>query len=130
MYTKTAYMGAWFVLGAAIVSCSLFTRDVAAGERDFTVAYRVTTQGLDPNRPAGAHELYSRLEHAAEVVCTHGMRVGLKPVSNEDACYQKALGDAIRSAKLPLLTQVYLETHTTRQAAAHGIDLPVQLALK
>ena len=130
MYTKTAYMSAWLVLGAAIVSCSLFTRDVAAEEREFTVAYRVTTQGLDPNRPAGAHELYSRLKHAAEVVCTHGMRVGLKPVANEDACYQKALGDAIRSAKLPLLTQVYLETHTPRQAAAHGIDLPVQLALK
>ncbi len=130
MYTKAVCMSAWLVLGAAIVSCSLLTRAVAAEGREFTAAYRVTTQGLDPNHPAGAHELYSRLKHAAEVVCTHGMRVDLKPVANEDACYQKALGDAIRSAKLPLLTQVYLETHTPREAAAHGIDLPVQLASK
>jgi hypothetical protein len=31
---------------------------------------------------------------------------------------------------LPLLTQVYLETHTLRQAAAHGIDVPAQVAAK
>jgi hypothetical protein len=29
-----------------------------------------------------------------------------------------------------LLTQVYLETHTLREAAAHGIDVPVQVAAK
>ena len=74
--------------------------------------------------------MYSRLKHAAEVVCTHGMRVDLKPVADQKGCYEKALGDAIRSAKLPLLTQVYLETHTPREPAAHGIDVPVQLASK
>jgi len=31
---------------------------------------------------------------------------------------------------LPLLTQVYLETHTLRQAAAYGIEAPAQLAAK
>ena len=57
------------------------------------------------------------------------MRVDLKPVANEDACYQKR--SEMRSGPpMPLLTQVYLETHTPREAAAHGIDLPVQLASK
>ena len=58
---QSSSMSAWPVLGAAIVSCTLFTRAVAAEDQEFTVAYRVTTQGLDLNQPAGAHELYSRL---------------------------------------------------------------------
>jgi hypothetical protein len=29
-----------------------------------------------------------------------------------------------------LLTLAYLETHTLREAAAHGIDAPVQVAAK
>ena len=62
--------------------------------------------------------------------CTHGMRVDLKPVTDEVACYEKGLGDAVRSANLPLLTQVYLETHSIKQAATYGINVPVQMAAK
>jgi UrcA family protein len=130
MYSKTAFMGAWPVLGATVIACTLFAGSVAAEDHEFTVAYRVTTQGLDVNQPAGARAMYLRLEHAAEIVCTHGMRVDLKPVADEDACYEKALGDAVRSANRPLLTRVYLETHTLQQAAARGIDVPVQMAAK
>ena len=89
MYTKRASMSAWPVLGAAVVACTLFAGAVAAKDQEFTVAYRVTTQGLDLSRPAGAHELYSRLKHAAQVVCTHGMRVGLKPVSRRERLYRE-----------------------------------------
>ena len=130
MYTKRASMSAWPVLGAAVVACTLFAGSVAAKDHEFTVAYRVTIQGLDLSRPAGAQELYSRLQHAAQVVCTHGMRVDLKPVIDENACYEKALGNAVRSVNLPLLTQFYLETHTLREAAARGIDVPVMIAAK
>jgi len=130
MYTKGASMSAWPVVGAAIVACTFIAGSVAAKDQEFTVAYRVSTQGLDLSQPVGAHELYSRLMHAAQVVCTHGMRVDLKPVPDENACYEKALGDAIRSVNLPLLTLVYLETHTLRQAAARGIDVPVMIAAK
>jgi UrcA family protein len=130
MYTKAVVMSAWPVLGAAVVACALFAGNVAAKDEEFTVAYRVSTQGLDLSQPAGAQELYSRLKHAAQVVCTHGMRVDLKPVTDENACYEKALGDAIRSVNLPLLTQVYLVTHTLPQAAARGIKVPVQVAAK
>jgi UrcA family protein len=129
MYTKAVVISAWPVLGAAL-ACALFAGNVAAKDQEFTVAYRVSAQGLDLTQPAGAHEFYSRLKHAAQVVCTHGMRVDLKPVTNENACYERALGDAIRSVNLPLLTQVYLATHTLQEAAARGIDVPVQVAAK
>jgi UrcA family protein len=130
MYSKTAFTSAWPVLGAAVIACAFFAGSVAAEDQEFTVAYRVTTQGLEVNQPAGAHALYLRLQHAAQVVCTHGMRVGLKPVADEGACYEKALANSIISANLRLLTQAYLQTHTLREAAAHGIDVPVQVASK
>ncbi|MGA2842618.1 MAG: UrcA family protein [Steroidobacteraceae bacterium] len=123
-------MSAWPVVGAAIVACTFIAGSVAAKDQEFTVAYRVTTRGLDISQPAGAHELYSRLQHAAQVVCTHGMRVDLAPSPDPQGCYEKALGNAVRSAHLPLLTQAYLETHTLREAAARGIDLPVMIAAK
>ena len=128
MYTKTAFISAWPVLGAAIVACTLFAGNVAANE--VTVAIQVSTQGLDVSRPDGAQKLYWRLQHAARVACTSGNRVGLAPSPDPQGCREKALADAIRAADLKPLTQVYLETHTLRQAAAHGIDVPVQIAAK
>ena len=130
MYTKRAVITAWPVLGAAALACALFAGDVAAKDPEFTVAYRVTTQGLDPRQPAGARELYSRLQHAAQVVCTHGMRVDLAPSPDPQGCYENAFGNAVRSANLPRLTLVYLETHTLQEAAARGIDVPVMIAAK
>ncbi len=130
MYTKPVFQCAIPVIGAAFIASGLIAGAAAAKDQDVTVAYRVTTQGLDTSQPAGARALYSRLRHAAQVVCTHGMRVDLKPLKDEDACFEKALADAIRSANKPLLTQVYLETHTPRQAEEHGIELPRQLASK
>jgi UrcA family protein len=128
MYTKTAVMSARWVLGAAAVACALFVGNVAAEDRTVTVAIYVSTRGLDLSQPAGAHEFYTRLQRAARVACTHGNRVDLAPAL--EGCYEKALGDAIRSANQPLVTQVYLETHTVREAAAHGIDVPAQMAAK
>lgn len=128
MYTKRAFMSAWPVLGAAIVACSLFTGSV--GAKDVTVAVQVSTQGLDLSQPAGAQKLYWRLLQAARVACANGNRVGLAPSDDPQRCREKALGDAIRAANLPLLTQAYLATHTLQQAAALGIDLPVQMAAK
>jgi UrcA family protein len=128
MYTKAAVMSARSILGAAAVVCALFAGNVAAKDHGVTVAIHVSTQGLDLSQPAGAHEFYTRLQHAARVACTHGNRVDLTPAP--EGCYEKALGDAIRSANVPLLTQVYLETHTLREAAARGINVPAQMAAK
>jgi UrcA family protein len=123
-------MSARWVLGAAAVACTLVAGNVAAEGRAVTVAIHVSTQGLDLRQPAGAREFYTRLQRAARVACTHGDRVGLEPSPNPEGCYEKALGDAIRSANVPLLTQVYLATHTLREAAARGIDVPAQIAAK
>jgi UrcA family protein len=130
MYTKTAVMSARWVLGAAAVACTLCAGNVAAEDRTVAVALHVSTQGLNLRQPADVHEFYTRLQRAARVVCTHGDRVGLEPSPDPEGCYEKALGDAIRSANVPLLTQVYLATHTLREAAARGIDVPAQIAAK
>lgn len=129
MYSKAVLVSAWPVLGA-IVACTLFAGTVAAKDQEVTVAYRVGAQGLDLRQPAGAHEFYSRLKHAAEVVCTHGNRVGLAPVADSKGCYEKALGRAVRAANLELVTQIYLQTHTWQEAAAFEIGVPVQVAAK
>ncbi len=128
MYTKKIVMSAWPVLGAGVVACVLFAASVAA--KEVTVAIQVTTKGLDLSQAAEGHELYGRLKKAAWIVCTHGNRVDLQPSPDREGCYEKELGDAVRSANVSLLTQVYLETHTLREAAAHGIDVPVQVAAK
>jgi UrcA family protein len=128
MSIKTAV--SHFPLAAVAIVVTLFAASVAAQGHDVTVAIQVSTQGLDLHTPAGAQQFYGRLKHAADVACTHGNRVDLKPSGDPVACYEKALGEAIRSSNLPLLTQVYLETHTLRQAAAYGIEAPAQLAAK
>jgi UrcA family protein len=128
MNTRTTVMSAWPLLGAAVIASAFFAGSVAA--KEVTVAFQVSTRGLDPSQPAGAHALYTRLQDAAKVVCTHGMRVDLQPSPDPKGCYEKALGDAIRSANLPRLTQVYLATHTFREAAARGIDVSALLAAK
>ena len=130
MHTKSPVMSAWSGLGAAALACTLHIGNTAAQAREFTVAIHVSTQGLDLSQPAGAHEFYRRLQRAARVACTHGNRVDLAPALDPEGCYEKALGDAIRSANLPLLTQVYLVTHTLGEAAARGINVPAQIAAK
>lgn len=129
MYTK-AFTRVRSVLGAAAVACTLFAFNVVAADNNVTIAIKVSAQGLDLSQPDGARQFYSRLQQAARVVCTHGYRVDLAPPAIPKACFEKALGDAVRSAKLPLLTQVYLETHTLREAEARGIEVPVQMAAK
>jgi UrcA family protein len=130
MYIKTAVISAHFTLGAVAIAGALFAGNVAAQGHNVNVAIHVSAQGLDLHHPAGAQELYARLKHAADVACTHGNRVDLKPSIDPVGCYEKALGEAIRSVNLPLLTEVYLETHTLRQAAAYGIEAPAQIAAK
>ena len=127
---RTAVVSAGWVLGAAAVACTLFAGSVAAKDHVVIVAVHVSTKGLDLSQPAGAHEFYRRLQRAARVACTDGNRVDLAPALDPEGCYEKALGDAIRSANLPLLTQVYLVTHTLGEAAARGIDVPAQMAAK
>jgi UrcA family protein len=130
MHTGKAAMNALSVLSAAAVMCTLVAGKVSARDRDVTVAIQVNAQGLDLNQPVGAKELYRRIENAAYIACTRANRVGLAPASDKFGCYEKALGDAVRSVNVPLLTQAYLATHTVQEAMTHGISVPAQMAAK
>ena len=130
MNIKAAVIRTHSMLGAVAIAGALLAGSVAAQGHDVTVTIHVSAQGLDLHQPAGAQKFYARLQHASDVACTHGNRVDLKPSSDPVGCYEKALAEAIRSANLPLLTQVYLETHTLRQAAGYVIEVPAQMTAK
>ena len=129
MSTTKRLTGAWTLLGATL-ACTCLVGNVAATEHVVSVSVPVNTQGLDLSKPDDARTLYIRLKNAAWLVCTHGNRVGLEPSPDPKGCYEKALGEAVRSARTPLVTMLYLATHTMQEAAARGIQLPGQVASK
>ena len=131
MHITTASVRIACLLGVA-AGCTLLAGNVSARDKIVTESYKVDTQGLDPSRPADAQTLYTRLSNAAWFVCVRGMRADLLPLPADDrkGCYEKALGDAVRVTNRPLITQIYLTTHTLQEAAAHGIELPEQVAAK
>jgi UrcA family protein len=113
---------------AAASACGLLAGPIQAEELMVTIKQSVSSEGIDPSRPAGARELYSRVQKAAHIVCGPGNRVGLRAVPNLERCYEKALSDAVRSANLPQLTMVYLRTHSPEDAAARGINVSTLVA--
>jgi UrcA family protein len=129
MYAKTAITTARLLLGVTTVVCALFAGSVAAKDKMVTDSIRITPQGLDLSQPADAQIFYTRLENAAWIVCTRGTRVGMLPPDDKFRCYQKALGEAVHASNKPLVTQIYLATHTLQEAASHGIE-PAQLVAK
>ena len=115
---------------ALAAACLLLVGAAAAAEPPtFPVSIHVDSRGLDLSRAADAQKFYFRLKRGAWEVCNGRSRVGLQPEINPDACIETALGDAIRSADKPLVTQVYLASHSVREAAAHGIDAPQMASL-
>jgi len=116
------------VIAAAALAGALFSGAVSARDHQVTVAQHVSTAGLDLNRLADARTFYTRLENAAWVVCTRGNRVNLAPIDDFKGCYEKALGSAVRTSAAPLITELYLTTHTYAEAAARGIAIPTQVA--
>jgi len=128
MYSNITASGVYSVLGAAVIACTLLAGNASAEGRPVTVALKVSTHGLDLDTAAGARELYTRVQNAAWIACTRANRAGLEPSPNPEACSEKALGEAIRSANMRQLTRIYLETHTLRDASARGIGIPFQVA--
>jgi UrcA family protein len=129
MYTKAAITTARMLFGATTVVSALFAGSVAAKDKIVTDSIRISHQGLDLSQPADAQTFYTRLENAAWIVCTRGTRVGMLPPDDKYRCYQKALGEAVHASNKPLVTQIYLATHTLQEAASHGIE-PAQLVAK
>jgi len=117
-------------IAAAAACAAALSSPIQAKDKEVTIAISVNGAGLHLNQPAGARELYRRLQHAAYIACGHGNRVDLVPVADVSGCHEKAVGDAVRSVNRPLLTMIYLETHTPQDAASHGIGVPVLVAAK
>jgi UrcA family protein len=124
MFIKATALAAIAVAGTLVGAAA-----VATGHK-VTVAVHVSTKGLDLGQPGDAKVFYARLQQAAYVVCTHGNRVDLAPADDEKRCYERALGDSIRVARQPLLTQLYLQTHTLQEAAARGIEFEPEVATR
>ena len=113
-----------FICFVAMAACAVLCATAQATGREVTINIPVSTTGLDPSQPTGARELYARLQRAARIACTHGMRVGLEPVASFSDCYDGALGRAVHSVHQHQLNIVYLSTHTVRDAATYDIELP------
>jgi UrcA family protein len=118
------------LMGGMVIVYTLAGGTAAADDHDVTLVTHVSSTGLDLDRPADAEKFYVRLKRAAADVCTDRLRVDLVPVDNPDACAEKALSRAVRSINLANVTEVYLATHTPRQAAAAGISAALQAAAR
>ena len=114
----------------AAVALSVYSGSVVARDKPVTIAIAVNSRGLNLSQPADVHTFYRRIADAAWVACTDGNRVGLAPLPDPQGCYGEALAMAVRSARIPLLTQIYLETHTLREAVARGVVGAAQVAAK
>ncbi len=120
-----------FIVGiAASAACAVLSAPVQAKSHEVTVNIAVSITGLDLSQPVAARKLFARLQFAADRACTSANIVGLEPVASYHACYEKALGDAVRSVNQPQLRMAYLATHTPEQAAAYGIEIPARIAAK
>lgn len=131
MNTKTPFLSTkpLSCIGA-LAACAILSGPIQAKDHRVTVSVAVSTAGLDLSQPAAAHQLYGRLSNAARVVCGHGNRVDLHPVTDFVGCYENSLAAAVRSLNRPQLTIEYLAKHTLQDAATRGIDVPVRLAAK
>jgi UrcA family protein len=130
MNTSIRIARASSLVGAAALACTCFAGNASAADHVVPVSVPVSSQGLDLTNLDDANTFYVRLQNAAWVVCTRGTRVDLEPSNDVKGCYEKALGSAVRTVKAPLVTRLYLGTHTLKEAAAHGIQLPAQVAVK
>lgn len=122
MSTKTTSHRTRSLLGAAL-TCMLLSGTLAAQDRLVTVAIHVSARGLDLTRARDAQTFYSRLEKAAWAACMSGNRVDLAPVDDFQNCYDQALAGAVRSAKTLLITQIYLNSHTSEETVAQRIEM-------
>jgi UrcA family protein len=125
VYTTKFERTAKQLVRVVAVGCLIFAGNVSANDHNVTVALRVSAAGLDLSQPADAQIFYTRLRKAAWVVCTHGDRVDLEPADDVKGCVEKALADAVRFVKAPMLTQVYLANHTVHDAATGWSYMPV-----
>jgi UrcA family protein len=119
-----------YICLAALAAFAMLSVSAQADSGEVTVKISISTSGLDLRHPADAREVYRRLYFAARIACGNGNRVGLQSPASFVDCYEKALGEAVRSVNRPQLNIVYLATHTSRDAETYGIEIPARMAAK
>ena len=105
------------MIAAAIATVGLTAaRTSAAADAAEPLRMSVSYADLNIGTPSGAHQLYSRLESAAERVCAPlDGRTG--PMTwRFQACYRNALDSAVAKINQPALTAM----HIRAQAATKG----------
>jgi UrcA family protein len=96
----------------AICAAAAIGHSASAAPTDQTVAgglrtYVVRFHDLDVSRMEGAAALYSRIHHAAVVVCEPGVSRDVGIYVMYRACMDKAVADAVEHVNRPLLSQYH-----------------------
>jgi UrcA family protein len=100
-----------FALGCTAIGGNALAQQPTAAEAPaehskahWSVTFPVRYSDLDVSTMKGTKTLYSRIRHAAEVLCESAATWG----KNEgEACVHKAVNDAVASVDAPLLSQYY-----------------------
>jgi UrcA family protein len=96
------------VVGRALViaAASLFA-SVASATDGSEVSTVVKYRDLDPTLTADAQRLYARLKYAAQKVCGSYDSRDLQMQRLQEACYDKALSNAVEKVNEPTLTALH-----------------------
>ena len=116
-----------FICGAALAACAALASPVQAGLTRSGSKFPST-----PRASISASRL-GRARHTAEFSEPPAPLARRRPrgpgASDQlHGCYEKALGDTIRSAHQSQISIVYLEHTHARDAATYSIDVPVRMA--
>jgi UrcA family protein len=102
-----AAIGAALALGFGTAGASEETEFVRDGVSNYVVRF----PDLDLSKVEGAAALYSRLNHAARVVCAPVQRPDIAGKTQYRLCLQQAVANAVASINRPMVWQ-YHETRT------------------
>ena len=104
-----ATLAALAALAGALLAASLAAHAAAPQEASVSVAVRVAELNLES--AAGTRVMYQRLSAAARQVCGRAEVRELREWALIDACYQRALADAVGSVRNERLSALLASQH-------------------
>jgi UrcA family protein len=128
MIQKTAKLTTTACLGAITALAAIAPLYSHAADATVTVTRQVNYAGIDINTSDGAHTLYVRLKHAATSLCSASIEEYRGPSWKYRECIQEAVAKAVREAKRPLLTQMFVGDYGSEIAAQLGVDKATRVA--
>ncbi len=96
------------VMGVAAAIMVLAPLASQAGDLNALPQVRVSFADLNLDTAAGVNTLYTRVARAADVVCPADSQELSRHVAYK-SCASKAIGDAVRNASIPALSQLYTD---------------------